>query len=362
MRICSGRCAAAAATSAWSPRSSSRCTRSARWCTSRCSSTRPTRAASCCGSPASSSRNLPDDCGVFLAGLNAPPAPFVPEQHHCTPVLRVRAWSACGDARARRADRADPRRPWRRCSSWSRRSRTPRCSRCSTGRRPWGILAYEKAVYLDELTDGAIEVIVEHAAEEGLAAVVRADLRPRRRLQPGGRGRDRLRRAGAARYVVNIAAHAPTPELLRGRPRLGARASGPRCVPHARRHRQLRQLHDRVRGRPRPRRLRRRQVRTPRRSSRPPTTPTTSSTSTPTFGQRCGKPDTAENDRSAVAIGRPVQIPTGPPTPDGPHQLPPRPGSRVASAGRRIAAARHQDTPDLPLAADPLEIEWPQDD
>src|SRR5438105_855812 len=27
---------------------------------------------------------------------------------------------------------------------------------------PWGILAYEKAVYLDELTDAAIDVIVEH--------------------------------------------------------------------------------------------------------------------------------------------------------------------------------------------------------
>ena len=27
---------------------------------------------------------------------------------------------------------------------------------------PWGIHAYEKAVYLDELTDAAIEVIAQH--------------------------------------------------------------------------------------------------------------------------------------------------------------------------------------------------------
>ena len=31
---------------------------------------------------------------------------------------------------------------------------------------PWGMHAYEKAVYLDELTDGAIDVIVEHQAKK----------------------------------------------------------------------------------------------------------------------------------------------------------------------------------------------------
>jgi hypothetical protein len=31
---------------------------------------------------------------------------------------------------------------------------------------PWGIHAYEKAVYLHELTDGAIDVIVEHQAKK----------------------------------------------------------------------------------------------------------------------------------------------------------------------------------------------------
>ncbi len=31
---------------------------------------------------------------------------------------------------------------------------------------PWGMHSYEKAVYLDELTDGAIDVIVEHQAKK----------------------------------------------------------------------------------------------------------------------------------------------------------------------------------------------------
>src|SRR5262249_23773313 len=34
------------------------------------------------------------------------------------------------------------------------------------GSAPWGILAYEKAVYLDELTDGAIEVILERQPDK----------------------------------------------------------------------------------------------------------------------------------------------------------------------------------------------------
>ena len=35
------------------------------------------------------------------------------------------------------------------------------------GSAPWGLLAYEKAVYLDELTDGAIEVILEAIVKAG---------------------------------------------------------------------------------------------------------------------------------------------------------------------------------------------------
>ena len=31
-------------------------------------------------------QGAPDECGVFLAGLSAPPAPFVPEEHHLAPV------------------------------------------------------------------------------------------------------------------------------------------------------------------------------------------------------------------------------------------------------------------------------------
>src|SRR4029079_4644713 len=34
-------------------------------------------------------RDLPDECGVFLAGMNAPPEPFVPEELHFAPAYAI---------------------------------------------------------------------------------------------------------------------------------------------------------------------------------------------------------------------------------------------------------------------------------
>ena len=34
-------------------------------------------------------RDLPDECGIFLAGLNAPPEPFVPEEYQLQPVFAL---------------------------------------------------------------------------------------------------------------------------------------------------------------------------------------------------------------------------------------------------------------------------------
>ncbi len=40
----------------------------------------------------------------------------------------------------------------------------------------WGTLGYEKALYLDELSDAAIAVIGEHVPKKDLASVVLPDL------------------------------------------------------------------------------------------------------------------------------------------------------------------------------------------
>ena len=75
--------------------------------------------------------SLPNDVAIFLVGLDAPPAPFVPEQFQGMPgyavllVIRepptrtARRWSPCG-------------RRWRHYSPSTPPFRIPRCSKCST--------------------------------------------------------------------------------------------------------------------------------------------------------------------------------------------------------------------------------------
>ena len=88
-----------------------------------------------CASPATSSTRCPTDATAPGIGLNAPPAPFVPEQYHLRAGLRAAGRRASARLRSTRRPWRDPPR-YRRCSSWSRRSRTSRCSRCSTTAQP----------------------------------------------------------------------------------------------------------------------------------------------------------------------------------------------------------------------------------
>ena len=118
---------------------------------------------------------------------------------------------------------------------------------------PWGMHNYEKAVYLAELSDGAIDAILEHQAKK-MSPLSFVPIFPL-----GGAYRKADDDASAfggsrdIRYVVNISATAMSPDDYeasgRGRARTGRHWSGTlRC-------RELCELHDRVRGGPRPKRL-----------------------------------------------------------------------------------------------------------
>ena len=104
---------------------------------------------------------LPDDSGAVIVALNAPPMPFVPEEHHFAPVY---AFGILG--------LADPEsheallQPVRDAVAPLFELVTPipyvALQQMFNESAPWGALAYEKALYLDDLSDGAIDVIVEH--------------------------------------------------------------------------------------------------------------------------------------------------------------------------------------------------------
>jgi FAD/FMN-containing dehydrogenase len=106
-------------------------------------------------------RDLPDDAGAFIAGLNAPPAPFVPEQHQLQPFYAI-ALLGLGDADAHAA----LIEPVRDALAPLFELVTPipyvNLQQMFNESAPWGAFGYEKAVHLDDLTGPAIDVIVEH--------------------------------------------------------------------------------------------------------------------------------------------------------------------------------------------------------
>lgn len=103
---------------------------------------------------------LPGDLGVLVAGLNAPPAPFVPDRFHFRPGYAVLIAGFSGEeqhAEAVRAARSGP------APLFEFVSPIPyvELQRMLDEAAPWGILGYERAVYADGFTDEVVEVVAE---------------------------------------------------------------------------------------------------------------------------------------------------------------------------------------------------------
>jgi len=157
-------------------------------------------------------RDLPGDIAIFLAGLNAPPAPFVPEQYHGTPgyaVLLVDFGAPEAHARAV----SDLRQAAPPLFTFDTPIPYTALQQMFDEAAPWGIRGYEKAVNLDELTDDAIDVIARHVPRKASPM----SFMPLFVL--GGRYAEPAEEDSAfggsrrTRYVLNIAAIAPTAEL-----------------------------------------------------------------------------------------------------------------------------------------------------
>ncbi len=111
-------------------------------------------------------QTLPPEAIAFLAiGLSAPPAPFVPEQYRFCPghALLVAGF---GSAEAHQQIVA----PIRKAVPPLFELVTPipyvQLQQLFNESAAWGSLGYEKALYLDELSDAAIEVIGEHVPKK----------------------------------------------------------------------------------------------------------------------------------------------------------------------------------------------------
>ncbi len=107
--------------------------------------------------------DLPPKMGALIAGLNAPPAPFVPEQHHFRPgyALIVAGFGADTDHDKLAGEVRSALPP---LFEFITPIPYVALQQMLDESAPWGILAYEKALYLDALTPGAISVITRQMA------------------------------------------------------------------------------------------------------------------------------------------------------------------------------------------------------
>ena len=166
-----------------------------------------------------------------MAGLNAPPVPFVPEQlpvraDVCLAVVGLRR-----EARHARADRA--RRATARHRPFEMVTPIPYTA-LQQMFDPIGALGhpgYEKALYLDELNDEAIDVIAEQQPKKSsplsfLPIFVLGGAYAR-----AARGRDRVRRQPAPQLRRQHRRRRPDAGAARGRPGTGSARSGPRSGP-----------------------------------------------------------------------------------------------------------------------------------
>lgn len=158
-------------------------------------------------------RDLPDDSQVFLAGLSAPPEPFVPDELHFSPVFGL-VVVGFGDEESHAALIA----PVKAALDPIVELVTPipyvGLQQMFDASAPWGMSAYEKAVYLDELTDDVIDVIIEHQAKK-MSPLSFVPI-----FNFGGafrRADDQATAFGGSRqigYVINISATTPEPDTF----------------------------------------------------------------------------------------------------------------------------------------------------
>lgn len=176
-------------------------------------------------------RDLPDDVTAFIAGLNAPPEEFVPEQYRFMPgyALLLASFGPAGE-HAVFLDKVRAAVP----PLFEFVTPIPfvALQQLFNASAPWGMLAYEKAVHLDELSDAAIDVITEQLPKKRSPLSILP-------IFPMGGAYARVPEDAAAfggsratRFVVNISAGADDPQLLAAE-REWVRTFWAALVPHA---------------------------------------------------------------------------------------------------------------------------------
>jgi FAD/FMN-containing dehydrogenase len=158
--------------------------------------------------------DLPSSLNVLLAcALSAPPAPFVPEQYHHK-LGHTMLLAGFGSAEEHAAVVARIREALPPLFDHVAPMPYVALQQMFDEANAWGLHSYDKGVYLGELTDGAIEVLTEHAALKqsplSLVFIYRLDS-AYSEVGVDDTAFSGDRRPGYFAFVIGIG---PTPELL----------------------------------------------------------------------------------------------------------------------------------------------------
>jgi len=156
---------------------------------------------------------LPDDVNVVVGAVNAPPAPFVPEQFHFMPgyALIVNGFGSAGE-HAGVMDEIRSALP----PLFEFASPMPYVAlqQMLDEANAWGFQAYDKGFYLDDFTDEAIQVITEHVPLKQSPGSVMLCYRLDGAYSAVPEDATAFSGSRAPGYAVFVIAICPTPELL----------------------------------------------------------------------------------------------------------------------------------------------------
>jgi FAD/FMN-containing dehydrogenase len=156
---------------------------------------------------------LPEGVGALIAGLSAPPAPFVPQQFQMAPgfALLLAGWGTPEEHDELIA-------PIREALPPLFELVTPisyvELQKMFDEGNAWGRYAYEKALYLDELSDEAIEVFAEHLPRKSSPLSFVPVFPLDGAYAEAGEDDTAFGGSRSARFGFNIAAISPVPDLL----------------------------------------------------------------------------------------------------------------------------------------------------
>jgi FAD/FMN-containing dehydrogenase len=104
---------------------------------------------------------LPRDVNIIIGGVNAPAAPFVPEQHHLQPGYALLV-TGFGSAQEHEAIVARIREELPPLFDFVTPLPYVELQQLFDEANAFGFLAYDKGLYLEDLSEGAITVVAEH--------------------------------------------------------------------------------------------------------------------------------------------------------------------------------------------------------